>query len=328
MADKLPTASQIYTKGIENLKQKGVNWEYPTPGRSGTSLRATRKVLDSMFFEPKFFDPVPVDTSLTLFGVKLKTPIFCSAISRRTYMPESSIAEIAKGIAEAGAFMMVGIGGSDELQGAIDSGAPVVKMVKPYANTELIYQKVRDAESRGCAAVGMDIDHFYGRLGTDCDISLNDLFAPQSTQELKQVFSQTKLPVILKGVLSAVDAEKAIQLGATVIMASNHGSFSLESSVPSIVALTNLVDMFGYKTDIFVDSCFESGNDALKAMALGARAVGMGHPVILAWAADGANGVKTLINQCTEELRRTMGACGCGDLASVNRSIIVNIKNI
>lgn len=120
--DKPLTITQIYAKGLENLKKSGIDWNYPPAGRAGNSLRMTRRYLDSWFFKPKFLDPRPADTSLTLFGTKLKTPVFCSAISRRAYMPEACIPEIAKGIAAAGSFIILGIGGSAELQGAIDTG--------------------------------------------------------------------------------------------------------------------------------------------------------------------------------------------------------------
>ena len=76
--------------------------------------------------------------------------------------------------------LMLGIGGSNELQSAIDSGVPVVKIIKPYQQTELIYEKLRDAESRGCVAVGTYIDHFYGKLKED-EVSMTNVFGPQSS---------------------------------------------------------------------------------------------------------------------------------------------------
>ncbi len=325
MAENLLTVSQIYAKGKENLKKKGVDWVYPPGGRVGPPVSANRKYLDSLFVETKFFDPVEVDTSFAIFGVKLKTPVFCSAISRLDYMTETSIAEIAKGIAKAGSLIILGIGGSPELQSAIDTGAPVVKMVKPYRRTELIYEKVRDAESRGCVAVGMDIDHFYGRLGASREVARTELFGPQRTEELRQVISQTKMPFIVKGVLSVTDAEKAAQLGASAIVVSNHGSGSLEFSVPSMIVLPKIVEVVGGRLTVLIDTGFDTGNDVFKAIALGAKEVGFASPMILAWAADGSQGVEMLVNQLTAELRRTMAATGCPNLSAINRSIIVRL---
>ena len=327
MSEQQLTISEIYAKGKENLEKAGVGYVYPAGRRMGPSVMANRKYLDSLFFETKFFDPVDVDTSLTIFGTKLRTPVFCSAISRLPYMSDTDLAEIARGVSNAGSLIMLGIGGSPELQSAIDTGAPVVKMVKPYQKTELIYEKVRDAESRGCVAVGMDIDHFYGVLMVD-RVLRTELFSPQRTEELKQLISQSKLPFIIKGVLSISDAEKAVQLGASAVIVSNHGSGAIDFSVPSMIALPRIVESVGDKLTILIDTGFRTGNDALKALALGAKGVGFADSILLALAADGSHGVELLINQLTAELRRTMAATGCPNLSAIERSIITRIPAI
>ena len=148
MDEKQLTISQLQAKGKENLKEREIDWVYPG-GKMGPAVKANRKYLNSLFFEPKFFDPVEVDTSFTIFGAKLKTPAFCSPISRIGRLSETDIADIARGLGNAGSLIMLGIGGSAELQSSIDTGAPVVKIVKPYRRTELIYEKVREAESVG-----------------------------------------------------------------------------------------------------------------------------------------------------------------------------------
>jgi len=315
------TVSQLYARGKENLEKIGYRGEFPPDSNIGASVRANRKYLDSLFLEPKFFDPVDVDISFTIFDIKLKTPVFCSPISRVEYMPETAIADIARGVKNAGSLMMLGIGESSELQSAIDTGAPVVKVVKPYRNAELIYGEVRDAENRGCVAVGMDIDHSYGLLLGD-GVLLTDLFSPQRTDELKQVISQTKLPFIIQGVLSVSDAQKAVELGASAIIVSNHGSQAIDFSVPSMIALPKIADSVSGKVPVLIDTGFKTGNDVLKALAFGAKAVGFANSMLLALAAEGSRGVELLINQITAELGRTMAATGCADLTKIDRSII------
>ncbi len=323
MKEKPLTIPQLYARGKDNLREKGFTWLYPG-GKMGPPVRANRKYLDSLFFEPRFFDPVDVDTSFSIFGRRLEAPVFCSAISRTRYMSETSLGEIASGVARAGSFIMLGIGGSDELQSAIDTGAAVVKMVKPYRNTELIYEKVRDAESRGCVAVGMDIDHFYG-VWVEDRVSRGETFGPQRSDELKQVISQTRLPFIIKGVLSVADAQKALELGASAIVVSNHGSGSFEFTVPSMIALPKIVESVGHSLTVLVDTGFETGSDVFKALAFGAKAVGFASPVVLAWAADGAKGVELLLSQIAVELRRNMAGAGCPNLSSIKRDIIVQV---
>jgi isopentenyl diphosphate isomerase/L-lactate dehydrogenase-like FMN-dependent dehydrogenase len=321
MKESPASISQIYEKGKENLKKSGSTWTYPPDSRIGASVRMNRKYLDSLFFEPRFFDPVQVDTTCNLLGLTLKTPIFCSPISQTDFASDEGLVEIAKGVHQAGGLMMLGIGGSSELQKSIDLGAKVVKMVKPYRSTELIYKKVREAEERGCVALGMDIDHYYGRLVGD-KVDRDDLFGPQKTEELKQVISETKLPFIIKGVLSTIDAEKALQLGASAVMVSNHGSAAIDFTIPSMMALPRISESVGQKLTVLVDTGFKTGNDILKALAFGAKAVGFASSLLLAFAADGSSGVELLINQMTAELRRTMAATGCADVSAVSRSVI------
>ncbi len=327
MNEKSLTISQLYAKGKENLEKLGVKRIFPPDSNIGASGRANRKYLDSLFFVPKFFDPVDVDTGFTIFGVTLKTPLFCSPLSRLKQMPETALADIARGVSNAGSLMILGIGGSPELQSAIDTGAPVVKVVKPYRRTELIYEKVRDAEERGCVAVGMDIDHCYGRLAGD-RVEMTELFGPQPTEELRQLISQTKLPFIIKGVLSVSDAEKSVQLGASAIVVSNHGSSSIDFTVPAMIALPQIVDSVGDKLTVLIDTGFKTGNDVLKALAFGAKGIGFASSMLLAWGADGSDGVELLINQITAELRRTMAATGCPNLSAINRSVIAQMPPI
>jgi len=322
--DKQLTIAQIYAKGKENLKNIGVEWVYPPGGKTGPAVRSNRKYLDSLFFETHFFDPIEVDTSFTIFNQRLRTPVFCSAISRMPYMSQDNIAEIARGLASAGSFITLGIGSSSELQSAIDTGVPVVKMVKPYRDTNKIYKKVRDAENRGCVAVGMDIDHFYGAWIQD-RVLMSDLFSPQNTEELKQLVSQTKLPFIIKGVLSVSDAEKALEIGASTIVVSNHGSGSLDFGLPSMIALPKIADAVGKQMSVLVDTGFETGSDIFKGLAFGANAVGLASPIVLAWSADGSKGVEALINQITEELRRNMAAASFPNLSSIDRASFIEV---
>ena len=321
--EKQLTVSQIIAKGKENLNAKGIEWRGPGD-KIAPCMRANRRYLEELFFEPKFFDPVEVDTSCTFLGMQLQTPVFCSAISRMPYMAESAIADIAKGVASAGSFFMFGMGGSADLQSAIDTKAPVVKIVKPFQKTELIYEEVRDAENRGCVAVGMDIDHFYGVLVGDM-VGRTNTFGPQSTNELKQVISGTKLPFIVKGVLSISDAEKAAELGAKSVLVSNHSSGAFDFTVPAMVALPKIADRVGKKMTVLIDSGFENGNDVFKAMAYGAKAVGFGSSMCLALEAGEADGVELLIRQITAELRRAMAATGCHNLSAINKSFMINI---
>ena len=322
MTERIPTVSEIYAMGRENLKKVGIDWIFPS---TAPAVKANREYLDSLFYETRLFNPVEVDTGLNLFNLKLKTPVFCSAISRLPYMSETGMADIAKGMADAGSLIMLGIVNAADFQAVIDTGAPVVRIVKPFRKTERIYDEIRQAETQGCVAAGMDIDHFYGALMGGERVRAADQFGPQSTEELRQLISQTKLPFIVKGVLSVRDAEQALVLGAAAIVVSNHASGSFNFSVPSMIALHKIVKSVGDKLTVLIDTGFENGEDVFKALAFGAKAVGFGSSMILALAADGSRGVKILVDQITAQLARTMAATGCAALSAIDKSLIAEI---
>jgi isopentenyl diphosphate isomerase/L-lactate dehydrogenase-like FMN-dependent dehydrogenase len=170
----------------------------------------------------------------------------------------------------------------------------------------------------------MDIDHFYGLIIGD-RVMRTELFGPQPTQELKQLISQSKLPFIIKGVLSITDAKRATELGASAIVVSNHGSGSFYCTIPSMIALPTIAKSVANKSTVLVDTSFETGNDVFKALASGAEGVGFGKSVILAAAANGAQGVELLIRLLTEELQRAMAATGCTDLSSITKVTICQL---
>ncbi len=316
------TLSGLFSLAKENLKEKGVERQLPSASNYLASSQANRRLLDSIFMKPKFLDPVEPETSFTLFGVKIRVPAFCSALSKPDYLSDDDMADLIRGMGNAGSMMMLGIGSSELLQTAIDTGTPVVKMVKPYRETELIYKKVRDAESRGCVAVGIDIDHFYG-IYRDGKADRAEIFAPKQIDEVRQAISLTKLPFIIKGVLSVRDAERAIEIGASAIIVSNHGTGSFDFGVPSVMALPEVVKAVGDRLTVLVDSGFRTGNDIFKGLALGAQAVGFATSVLMAAGAGGADGVEQFIGFIAAELKRTMAICGCPDPSAINRSLLV-----
>ncbi|MBN1856578.1 MAG: alpha-hydroxy-acid oxidizing protein [Dehalococcoidia bacterium] len=310
--------SQLYAKGVGGLRAAGYARPLPPDAALGTPLSVNRAYLDSLFFTPRFFSSVEADTSSKILGIPVKVPMFCGPMGGWKTLGEDALVECARGLKAAGALLTLGIGGSDELQRAVDTGVPVVKIVKPYRNTDLIFRKLEDAKRRGCVAVGMDIDHFHGRLVGD-SVDLDDTFAPQSEETVRNAIAHTRLPFIVKGVLGVDDALKAVEYGAKAIVVSNHGQASLDCATPSVVALPHIVEAVGARVEVYVDTGFRTGNDIVKGLAMGAVAVGFGNSILLAWGAGKADGVRRLVELLGAEMRRTMSALGCPDCASLRK---------
>ena len=132
----------------------------------------------------------------------------------------------------------------------------------------------------------------------------------------------TDLPIVLKGVLTAEDAELAVQHGAAAIWVSNHGGRQLDTAVASIEALPEVVQAAAGRAEVYLDGGIRRGTDVLKALALGARAVFLGRPVLYGLACGGQAGVSRVLDLLTDELRLAMALSGQADEAGLSPALV------
>ena len=130
------------------------------------------------------------------------------------------------------------------------------------------------------------------------------------------------LPLIIKGIMTAGDAIEAVDAGADGVMVSNHGGRGLDGALASIDALPEVVDAVGNRVPVLLDSGVRRGTDVLKALALGASAVGIGKPFFFALAVGGEQGVVDLLQLLQKELEAAMAICGCQTIADVNKTFV------
>jgi len=134
--------------------------------------------------------------------------------------------------------------------------------------------------------------------------------------------SITSLPIVIKGILTAEDALLALEHGVSGIVVSNHGGRQLDSAVTGIEALPEIVEAVAGRCEVYMDGGIRRGTDVLKALALGARAVLVGRPILWGLAVDGARGVQHVLEILRAELELAMKLSGCPDLSSINRSLV------
>jgi L-lactate dehydrogenase (cytochrome) len=130
-------------------------------------------------------------------------------------------------------------------------------------------------------------------------------------------------PFILKGILDAEDAKKAVQIGADAIVVSNHGGRQLDGALSSIRILPSIVRAVKGQTEIWLDSGIRSGQDVLKAIAMGADATMIGRAYIHGLGAMGEKGVTTALDVIRKEMDLTMALCGRRDITTVDRDILL-----
>jgi 4-hydroxymandelate oxidase len=132
----------------------------------------------------------------------------------------------------------------------------------------------------------------------------------------------TSLPLIVKGIQTAEDAALCVEHGADAVIVSNHGGHALNGARASIEALPEVVDAVGDKIEVYVDGGFRKGTDVLKALALGARAVLVGRPVLWGLTLGGQNGVQAVLELLRNELLVAGGQSGVMDVRTVDRNLL------
>jgi len=280
----------------------------------------TRAYLDSLLLEVRHLDAVKPDTTLKLYGKTFATPIMTGALSHLHRVWPNGMAEMARGATMAGAVTFSGMGPQEELDAMVATGASVIKCIKTYEDRGLIRDKIAHAEAVGALAVGMDIDHAFNRRNGFDEIDGLKM-SPMTTAELEKFVASTKLPFVIKGVLSRQDAKKCLDVGVQGIVVSHHNG-RLDSSLPPLMVLPEILEVTEGKIPLFVDCSLQTGLDAFKALALGATAVSVGRPLMARLQEKGAEGVKEGIEEITRDLAYTMGMTCTPDLAHVDRSVV------
>jgi 4-hydroxymandelate oxidase len=319
---------EIVNKGLRILREAGIEHWLNLGAETQSQNRLNRAYMDSLTFEMRLLgDGTWADTRTTLFGVDLPAPIMPAPLTASRVInrvgggEEPWLETFAAGVARAGSIMWVGMSTTYELHRIMDQGAPVVKIVKPLQENAEIVHRLKDAERHGAVAVGMDIDAMYLEKAFD-EKPGPPFFGPKSLAEIKSFRQEVSLPFIIKGVLSVHDALIARdEIGADCLVVSNHGGEAIDYSMPILQALPEIRAAVPDMT-ILVDSGFKRGTDVLKALALGADGVCVGNLLLLAFVANGADGVADMLSILSEELKRDMSITGPKSIDAIEPSII------
>lgn len=312
---------KLLIEGNNKLRELGLGGSLNTGAHTGSVLKITRDYLDSLTIETRVIDSVRASTEMMLFGETFATPVMTAPLSSLGAICPNPMVELAKGARDAGAVMWVGIGEGQELKEIIETGVKTIKIIKPYKDNKLIFAKIAEAEQYGVFAVGMDIIFsFGGNIGDS--LVRPDLMGPKTLAEIKSFVQATKLPFILKGVLSEHDARKALEAGVAAIVVSHHGGSTLDYAVPPLKILPRIAKVIDGKIPIFVDSGIVRGTDVFKALALGASGVLIGRTAMAGLATGAAEGAKKIIIGTNEELRRVMSLTGSSTLQQIDSKVI------
>lgn len=138
-----------------------------------------------------------------------------------------------------------------------------------------------------------------------------------SWDDVNWLQSITSLPIILKGILNPVDAQKACELNLSGIIVSNHGGRQLDTAISTIEALAEIVNAVNGRLSVMLDSGIRRGSDIFKAIAMGADAVLLGRPILWSLAVNGESGLKTMLVELREEFETVMKLSGCSSIEEI-----------
>ena len=342
---------------LAQRKLDPVAWDYLEGGsEEEASLRENIEGFKKLILRPKALTGVgKIDTSLDLFGVKLDYPILLDPTGGKTcFWPNGEIVTAEAAASEKALYVSASI---SEFT-TTGKGPANFYLTTNLGNTEMLKLLVRRAEDQGASGIVFTIDIFFyphkdrnfrnnfdrgwcgpgvpardplGRLPRGNNLErahvgnwqMDSNRAPTPTwATVKELISLTKLPVIIKGVLTKEAVQQAVAAGVAGVIVSNHGGRQLDYTGGTIEALPEVVEGAAGKIPVMIDGGIRRGTDVLKALALGAKAVLIGRPYCYGLAAFGGPGVARVLQILRSELVNNMGLCGVGSLKEIDRSLV------
>jgi 4-hydroxymandelate oxidase len=337
------------------------HWGYMATGvDDNKTLRINREAFDHYQLRARrLVDVTHADLKTEVFGAMWDTPIYISAVgSQKAFHPEGEIATARAAKAKHTMQMLSTVTSVpvEEVAKALGT-APWYQLYMPttWDDTE---KMVKRAEAAGCPVLAWTIDLLAGRNTEtatrfaradqrdclSCHATSPTAGANTQRNQGKPMFAglsgemnppgatwsyverlkkMTRMKLVLKGIDTAEDAKLAREHGADGVIVSNHGGRSTETGRGTIDILPEVVDAVGPQFPVFVDGGFRRGSDVYKALAIGARGVGIGRPYIYGLSAFGQEGVEQVLDILRAELTLTMRQCGTPSLAQVSRTSIL-----
>jgi len=335
VADRFQVLHEFVAPARRNL---GPNlWDYLMGGaETETTQRRNRQALDAIAFRPRVLRDVSnLDTAVTLFGRRLRIPVVLAPIGSMQDLVAGGGAVPARAAAACNVFSMLSSACLPTLEEVAQAAPGPNRLFQLYVRGDrsFVDDYARRAIANGYTAFCLTVDlDYYGRRERDLAKRFkstarrgakNEVYQERfHWDDVKRFRDNHRIPLILKGIATAEDAETALAIGVDGIYVSNHGGRQLDHGRGAIEALPEVVATARGKAAIMVDGGFMRGTDIVKAMALGADAVGIGRLQGLAAAAAGLEGLCRMLEILEAEIRVALGLLGVNRFAELDRSFL------
>lgn len=312
------------------------HWDYLMGAAdTETTYKRNRLALDSVAFRPRVLrDVTEIDMGVELLGHRLRLPVLLAPIgSLQDFTVDGSLAP-ARAAAAFGTMSILSSTckpGLEEVAAATD--APKIYQLYVRGDMDMVEDRMRRAIDAGYAAFCFTIDlDYYGRR--ERDLAKRHLTSSRKTasgehyqaafswKEIEYLRGKYDIPLILKGIATAEDAAMAVERGIDAVYASNHGGRQLDHGRGGLETLPEIVEAVDGRAAVIFDGGIMRGTDVVKAMAMGANAVGIGRLQGIAASAAGQRGIFRALELLEIETRTALGLLGVTSFAELDGSYL------
>ena len=322
------------------------------------TLHRTRQVLDSIVMKPRMMvDVSQRDLSTTVLGQKINMPVMLAPAGNHGAAHIDAELASAKAAGDFGTVMVLSSHSAKTLEDVAEAATgPIWFQQYFFKDKELTLGMAARAEAAGYSALCLTLDakivpkrernirnNYVGpespnyaslELGThswtfaaDAPAGPADIRDQATTwDDLEWLAGETKLPIVVKGIMTGEDARRSAESGAKAVIVSNHGTRYLDTTFTTIEVLPEVVEQVDGKAEVYMDGGVRRGADIFKALALGARSVLIGRPLFWGLAVNGEAGVSSVLTMLRDELDATMGICGRTTIDSIDLDTLGGIS--
>ncbi|KAI3969595.1 hypothetical protein MKX01_020156 [Papaver californicum] len=331
---------------------------YASGAEDQWTLKENTLAFSRILFRPRILiDVSKIDITTSVMGFKISMPIMIAPTAmQKMAHPEGELAT-ARAASASGTIMTLSSWATSSVE-EVDSTGPGIRFFQLYVykDRSIVTQLVKRAEKAGFKAIALTVDtprlgrreadiknrftlpssltlkNFegleIGKMDKTNDSGLASYVAGQvdrslSWKDVQWLQTITKLPILVKGVMTAEDTRLAMQAGAAGIIVSNHGARQLDYVPATISCLEEVVKAAQGEIPVFLDGGVRRGTDVFKALALGASGVFIGRPVLFSLAVDGEAGVRKVLQMLHDEFELTMALSGCRSVSEITRNHII-----